>query len=450
MQKFFSVLSTLKTICQQEGVYQTCVYFSRRVRYYLFFSVKFLLVFPIVGVILLIRPFKKIYFIMLLSSRIGHFSANTEFMILDQLDTLYEKRKLYLFYEDKFSSNIQLSKMWRRLLIVLPFPRICREVDRALGVILGEKYRHDPVKAFESCLLGRDHKKWLEKRHFPHLYFTPREIYEAEERMQKFGFSPQNPFVCILVRDAGYLDHRAPGKNLFSYHNVRDADINNYCKSALFLAEKNYTVFRMGKHVEKKFDIVHPNIIDYANHPMQCDLLDIYLASHCQFMISTSTGLDCISQIFKKPVLFTNLLPIYRQLQFWYPCLLYIPKKIRCRDTKRIFNFQEIAAAFSDVIDHNMQERLDEKNAEIVANTDQEILDVVMEMEARVNKTWVETEEDRYLQHALLNHSKASTIYYEEFSSSDYVHVKMGSQFIKNNKNLLGPLEEMLLPESAC
>ena len=317
------------------------LYCYKRIVYYFFFFTKFILTLPIALIIIALKPLKEIYFVELLSSRIGHFAANTEFMLLSQSKEIYSKKKLYLFYEQKWLliCNTQLSKMWRRTLPVVPFSRTCREINKTLSVLLGSTYRNNPVKAFESCILGRDHNQLLEKRNVPYISFTPREIVEAEKKLEMFGIKKNHPFVCLLVRDAGYLDSRAPGKGLYKHHDSRNADIGNYCKAALFLAEKGYTVFRMGKHVEKIFNANHPNIIDYANHPMQCDLLDIYLAAHCQFIISTSTGLDCITQLFRKPLLFTDILPIYGQLQTWYPCVLYIPKKIRDRNTNRILTF---------------------------------------------------------------------------------------------------------------
>lgn len=438
-KKLASIIVNLNDERHRNGLRAAFAYICKRIKYYVSSTLNFILTLPIAMLIIGMRPFLEIQFVMLLSSRIGHFSANAEFMLLDQLKNLYKKKKLYLFYQETMVCNKQLSKMWKRILPVVPFPRLCRKLDKTLGILLGDIYRKDSVKAFENCARGRDHHQLLEKRDMPYLYFTPREINKAEMLLSKMGLQKNQRFVCILVRDAGYLDHRAPGKNLFKYHDCRDADIDNYHEAALFLAKKGYMVFRMGKHVIKPFNVNHPNIIDFANHPERCDLLDIYLAAHCQFIISTSTGLDCISQLFKKPVLFTDLFPILRQLQFWYPCLLFIPKKIRYRDTKQVLSFKELEKEFSNIIDVTIQRMLDEKNTEIAPNTSQEILDAVIEMEARVNHTWVETDEDRYLQQMLLEKSFPSTIFNEELRyESDRIKVKMGSRFIQENKILLG------------
>ena len=438
-RKVSSVARNLNNERLQNGFRGLFSYAWKRFKYYFFSVINFAFTLPFALLIIAIRPYKEIYLVMLLSSRIGHFSANPEFMLLSRLDAFCDRKKRYLFYEETMVCNIQLSKMWKRVLPVLPFPYFCHELDKTLWFLLGKKYKNDPIKEFESCKLGRDHQKLLEKRSASFLYFTPREVYAAEKILAKMGVKKIQPFVCILVRDAGYLDHRAPGKHLFRHHDCRNADINNYDKAALFLAEKGYVVFRMGKHVEKPFYVDHPNIIDYANHPLRCDLLDMYLPAHCDFIISTSTGLDCVSQLFKKPLLFTDLFPIFCQLQFWYPCTLFIPKKICYRDTKKILNFRELEQEFLNITDLTIQNRMERQNTEIVPNTPDEILDAVIEMEARVKNTWQDTEENIRLQKILLQKCFPATIFVEEVRESlEKIKINIGSKFILENIALLG------------
>ena len=442
-RKFVSVLNGLSEIKHKHGKLKVLVYLYNRTTCYLFLITNFILTAPVAFVLIALRPFKKIHLVMLLSSRIGHFTINTEFMLLTQRAELYSKKKLYLFYEEKIVCNTQLSKMWKRILPVLPLPRIlrgfCRKVDKTLGILLGKTYRNDPIKPFEICI-GQDYQQLLEKSDKPHIYFTTKEIIKAKKIMTSMGVNPDNPFVCLLVRDAGYLGRYAPG---WTHHNCRNADVTHYRKAALFLAEKGYTVFRMGKYVEKTFDVGHPNVIDYANHPKKHDLLDIYLAAHCSFMITTSTGLDGVTQLFRKPILTTNLLPIYHQLGFWYPYVLYIPKKIQCTDTKKNLTFKELEEKFLDVTATGMQDALDKHHARILPNTEEEILDAVIEMEARFRNVWVETEENESFQKKLLtDYFPATVINKKLLFSLEHIKVKIGYQFWKENKELFFNVEE--------
>src|SRR3990167_8893446 len=386
-QKFVTVRKTIIGVYSERGTLAIFPYLLDRVTHYLFFFIKFIITLPIASILIALRPFKEIYLVMLLSSRIGHFAANTELMLLKEHKEIYSKKKLFLFYEEELVCNTQLSKMWKRVLPVLPFPRICREVDKTMSLLLG-----------------------------------------GEKGKQ---------FVCLLVRDAGYLNHRAPGKNLFSHHDYRNADITSYRKAALFLAEKGYVVFRMGKHVEKKFNVEHPNVIDYANHPKQCDLLDIYLPAHCTFMISTATGLDGIAQLFRRPLLFTDLSPILFQVPFWYPSVMFIIKKIRYRHTNAILTFRELEKEFIDVRDLTMQASLREKNVEIVTNTEEEIFDAVTEMELRIKNTWIETEQSNQLRNMFFQECFPPTLIFNELRFSlEKIKIKMGSKFLQENTAL--------------
>jgi putative glycosyltransferase (TIGR04372 family) len=66
----------------------------------------------------------------------------------------------------------------------------------------------------------------------------------------------------------------------------------------------------MGHVVEKKLNTSNPKIFDYANNGMRTDFLDIFLSASCTFAISTSTGLDYVPTIFRKPVLCISMVPI--------------------------------------------------------------------------------------------------------------------------------------------
>ena len=57
-----------------------------------------------------------------------------------------------------------------------------------------------------------------------------------------------------------------------------------------------------GKNTEKKFISKNKMVIDYSNSKFRSDFMDIYLGAHCEFCITTATGIDTIPLIFKKPI----------------------------------------------------------------------------------------------------------------------------------------------------
>ena len=111
--------------------------------------------------------------------------------------------------------------------------------------------------------------------------------------------------------DPGEADALTKLKNYLSN------DIDNYKESAMYLAQKGYWVFRMGKGAKKRFDIDHPKIFDYAFSDYRSDFLDVWLMANCNFCISTGTGIDAVATIFRRPILMINYIPISNIVSFF-------------------------------------------------------------------------------------------------------------------------------------
>ena len=233
----------------------------------------------------------------------------------------------------------------------------------------------------------------------PILNFSEIEMAVGEKFLHKINISNREKFVCLNVRDSSFL---ASTDNLdwsksrdWSYHNYRDSDISTYVAAADALADLGYTVFRMGAIVEKPLISKHPRVIDYATNGMRTEFLDIFLGAHCNFCVSTGTGWDCIPQIFRRPSLYVNLVPI-----FLHECvvrdLLIYPKILQDNLTKNDLGLDEI-------IDRKVHgsgfsaEYADAGVAIRDMNSD-ELVAAVTEMAARVEGTFVETPEQKQMQ----------------------------------------------------
>ena len=92
-----------------------------------------------------------------------------------------------------------------------------------------------------------------------------------------------------------------------SYHDYRDCNIENFTPGIKYLLNKDFFVFRMGKLQKKKLNLKNKNYLDYAFSKYRSDILDVWLMANCEFCISTGTGFDQISRVFKKPILYVNL-----------------------------------------------------------------------------------------------------------------------------------------------
>lgn len=383
---------------------------------------------PIALIILFIKPIVKIRFIGLQSYRIGHYSLNTELMLcaLD-LQNINEKKFKTIFFNMSKPCNTQLCQMWKRVIPIFRFHLLAIQIDKILSTIYGKTYKNEIKNIYENCGSGAvDSSGLLEKINKPHLFFTPKEKENAKKLMTQLGIPSDAKFVCLVVRDSAYLNREYP-ENDWSYHDHRNADISSYKKAALYLAEKGYYVLRLGKYVEKKFDVTHPKVIDYANHPLRCDFMDVYLSANCEFFISSCTGLDCVAQIFRRPVLLTNISPVFTETLMWYPCTLFIPKTLKNKNTHELLPFSETAKIIHSISKPILHE-LDKSDLKMVENNEEEILEVVKEMEERVTGNWQGSFNDTSLQNEYWeNHKKYAPIYV------DKICIKIGSDFLRNN-----------------
>src|SRR3990167_794205 len=330
--------------------------------------------------LILIFPFVKIKFIRLCSDRIGHYAMNTELLLchLDEIKRKEKKVKYFFYLLNAPICNVQLHIMWKRVIRILPFTKIIMQVDNVMQFIFRDKYKNSALKKFETGAGNEDVEGYFKKFN-THLSFTNIELQRGRQLLLTLGIPIGARYVCLYVRDATYLSRHYPKKD-WSYHFYRDCDIQNFSKAALYLANKGYYVIRMGKAVAKAFNIKNPKIIDYAKNQLRSDFLDIYLTAHCQFFISTSAGLDGVAQIFRKPILFVNVAPLQHQLQYWYPCNLFIIKNIFDKTKNHFISLKELDRKILGI--HNLNKTFEENNWEIVDNNADEILEAVSEMES--------------------------------------------------------------------
>lgn len=336
------------------------------------------------SVILLIRPFKKVVFVALVTGRIGHFSLNTELLLCSMEEEIYGsnfKQPKYVFYPGHVISNYTLYKMWKRVIPIFPFANIGCQVDRVLSFILGGSYKNNKYKKlFEWAKGDRDHNGYLASKK-PHLFFTESEERKGESLKKKLGIAEGSKYICLLVRDSSYLKSTFPEGD-WDYHNYRDSDISTYQLAAEYLAAKGYYVLRMGKVVKKAFRVDHPKVIDYANSPLRSDFLDVYLAANCECMITTSSGLDSVSLIFRRNIAYLNLVN-YTCTTRYNKILVTLLKQVVYKDTGKAIDYDKVLPIFKKAEREgiSVNDSLCAEGLGFVDNSSDEILDAVMRLE---------------------------------------------------------------------
>ena len=185
----------------------------------------------------------------------------------------------------------------------------------------------------------------------------------------------------------------------------------------------------MGKTVNKKVSINHPKIIDYPFCPDKNDLLDVWLFANCDLCISTATGPDLISDIYRRPILFLNYLPLIDMFS-WSKTLNH-PKYLVWKATGESLTLEEhLEYKF------HRTEEYEHLGIQIINLSQEDILMTVKESWSRLEGTWVDTRSDEENQkkfwNILVNHRNSSECH-------GYIHkeAKISSTFLHNNANFL-------------
>ena len=422
--------------------------------FYLFLgSPIYIIAVPTVMVLYLIRPFYLVRWQELHSGRIGHFASETElyFCERDAGINVPSQRYIDLWFLQKYGCNRQLEKMWRRKLIILPrwilIPLfrvnrlfLLRNKQDSIDKNVWETKSYEDfvaIKNYHEIGLNtnnmRDVHNLLEQSQ-PHLSFTHDEEIKGKEILKKLGVPENSKFVCLIVRDSAYLtEQRKYAYNRDnSYHNYRDGNIEKYVLAAEELATRGYYIFRMGTKVLRPLKSSNPKVIDYATLGIRSDFMDIYLGAKCSFCISTDAGYRYVPVIFRKPIVNIPLPLGFINTSSQKDLIIvkhHVHKKYKKKLTiSEIFASNVALAFFSNQFEQN--------DVELEENSPEEIRDLAIEMDDRINGNWNETEEDLLLQ------KKFWSVFTENIKRLNLekplhgkIKARFGAKFLRENKN---------------
>ena len=381
----------------------------------------------IIIIIRIINPLALIRIGRINCARIGHFTANVEMYLCEQDAGINIPKQKYidLFYlEDKFICNQQLLLMWQRVLRIWP-TWILRPLFTLNRIIPGGKLH----EIGDNSQHDRDIFNLLDK-YQPHLQFTIEEEIRGEKFLRELGIPINTKFICLNVRDSAYLSGPE-----WSYHNYRDCNIQNFVLVAEALAERGYYVIRMGAKVHESIKSANPKVINYATNGMRSDFADIFLGAKCFFCISTGTGWDAIPENFRRPVVFVNLVPLI-DIHTYSDKLLTITKRHVWKGSQKELSIREIF--FHGVGFSGYSSEFEDKGVNLIENTPLEILEVVMEMEKRLNENWQIEPEDKELQDSFWDIFPADYVNpYNDMPYHGEIRARFGAAFLRKNKSWL-------------
>jgi len=390
----------------------------------------------------ILRPIILIRIGSLVGSRIGHFALNTELYICEKNNKINTPKEKYvdLFYLDPENNrpicNKSLLAIWRRVLKIYP-AYLLYPIDKINRNYL--KSRSYEVNS--PAQSDRDIYGLIDKTPFPHLEFTRNEEKHGSLVLREMGVLADKKFICLIARDSAYLpEHLGGNYTDYEYHNYRDVNIDDYLLAPNKIAEMGYYVIRMGAKVQKNITSSHPNVIDYAVSKFRSDFMDIYLGAKCFFCISNGVGFDAVPYIYRRPIVYTNMVP------FNYFCTfgrqnIGIFKHHICKisDTKLSMKCLNDRGVFSATTSKSYSE----KNILLMDNSPEEIFEVCEEMIIKINGGKEEKGEGEGEEMAL------QTKFSEEFIAISLENkyrqlplhgeflAKIGKKFLLQNKHLL-------------
>ena len=259
----------------------------------------------------------------------------------------------------------------------------------------------------------------------PNIYFTNKELVRGENGLRDLGIGIGKSFVCFHSRDPAFLNDVYAQRD-WSYHDYRDSNINNYNLALNELVKRGHYGIRMGAIVNKKISFHDHNIIDYATNGSRTNFMDVYLGSKCKFFICNNSGISAIPEVFKKPVVFTNLCKP-EWVSTWVNNGLVIFKKFYIKKEERLLSFSEMMRI--NFGGPGTNKILSEFGLELLENTPEEIKAVTIEMDDRLNASWQTTEEDEELQRSFWELLGADML-----KSPD---LRIGADFLRHYKDLI-------------
>ena len=262
------------------------------------------------------------------------------------------------------------------------------------------------------------------QRDKPSISFSNQIQVEGVRFLQSLQVSMDQPIICYATRSNSYYEkQRSLGFSQKS-QTIRNPNEAVYLDVCNYFAVEGFRVFRMGKYLDKEVRTQSEHVFDYASN-YRTDLLDVFLLHHCKFLLNGATGIFWFRALFNKPSAHAD---IYDIRVNYFKQDLFAVQRVWLEREDRFATFKEMLL-MPGYSEEKHQERL---GVRLEKNTVEEIKAVCDEMNARIDGTWVTTEEDEELQRRyqelIVKYSNKP-----EWNGGG----RIGAQFLRDNQDLL-------------
>lgn len=300
---------------------------------------------------------------------LGHFVLDTEVM-LHKVNSLDLKQRVYFVRTNKvcnetlldiLSKNVSVLSH-RYLLIRRILCRLSKEYAKKVNVIESFSY------------------EWVTKAHSKSSIFEPdAEFLEQEFAFlrDEYGLTKNSRLVTLAIRDSGYDDSFQEKSKQPLYRNT---PIDYFQHTVEALISRDYSVFRMGRDSNSRLNISASgkywdlSDIDYPN----MERLELAISSIATFMVSTGTGIEQLSAIFRKPIFLVNFAPPYILPSPVYRRVLISQYLVSPNENGKRLGVKELLAL--GLFDSNPAKEISKGKLKIEPRQPDEILSFVLEI----------------------------------------------------------------------
>ena len=259
----------------------------------------------------------------------------------------------------------------------------------------------------------------------PILKFEDDEVRIGEAVLKSYRGLEAGKFLCYGMRRESY--HReliSRGTNILL--NVsRNPEEGVYAEALSTFNRGSFSVVRMGTEVMFPLDREKwPNILDYA-YDLRNEFMDCFLLANCKFLLNGSSGIFWLASVFGSRVVNADQYDVRSNALRGD---LQIIQRLWIEDFGRLASLKEMLQY--GYYSKDKVQKL--KKIRLVKNTVDEIKAVCDEMNARIDGTWVTTEEDEELQRRyqelIVKYSNKP-----EWNGGG----RIGAQFLRDNQDLV-------------
>jgi putative glycosyltransferase (TIGR04372 family) len=325
--------------------------------------------------------------------------------------------------KNSWCANFALFDIWKRKMIISPFLSVPHHITWILRSDMARRAinYYYPYNLPQTPDFSGVFPKWREE-----------DIRMSDAEFDRMKLDPKTPYVCFLARDNKYYESVKTrlGVAFSEKCGHRNTPVSLYREAMSWLAQKGYNVFRMGSSVGEELEVEAENVIDYASK-YRTEFMDVYLSTTCRLFVSCGTGIDALPIVTGIPVALVNYVALaFIQEKYDMENIFLLSQRFCIGKSRRLLSLREayslgIVAEFI-VGDYRNIKRL---GITFVHNTQREILQMVQEVEARLDGTWLETELDRELQERYRSIVREN----ENLSAGHEIKYRFSAHFLREN-----------------